>query len=249
VRTRWGISPHVLAVTDEVLDFCRTVLDEVCDIFPDEVICVGGDECPTDEWVADPASLSRAASLGLAPERLQGWFMGELAAHLASRGRRMLAWDEILDGPVPPGTIVAAWRDVAQVDRALRAGHDVVACPCTELYLDYRQSSSPDEPIPVGRELPLDRVYAYDPGPVYGVQANLWTEHVDSARSVDYQLFPRLCAVAELAWSPLSARDWADFDRRLSTHADRLSALSVESRPPDGPRPWQRRPDAPGRPS
>lgn len=247
----------MLNVSDQALDFCREVLDHLCAIFPGELIGIGGDECPAGEWVT-PAARARIAEQGLAgPHELQGWFTARLAEHLATRGRRVYGWDEILAGGAPAGATIAAWRGTAPAVLAARAGHDVVSCPDTAVYLDYRQSDDPGEPTPVGTRLTLADVYAFEPVPpgltpaeagrVIGAQANVWTEHLDSARSVDYQAFPRLCAFAETVWGP-AARDLAAFTSRLDRHRDRLDALGVHHRPPSGPRPWDARPDAPGHP-
>ncbi|MEU4426840.1 beta-N-acetylhexosaminidase [Actinoplanes sp. NPDC024001] len=258
VRAAWGVSAHVLNVGSEALDFCRAVLDHLCDIFPSELIGVGGDECPTTEWQQSPVAWERIRAEGLVgPHELQPWFTAQLAEHLAARGRRLFGWDEILAGGAPAGAVVAAWRGVEPTSCAARAGHEVVACPDTSVYLDYRQSDDPDEPTPVGTRLTLADVYAFEPIPagltdaeaalVLGGQANVWTEHLESARRVDYQVFPRLCAFAEAVWASAD-RDFADFSARLPEHLARLDALGVNYRPPTGPRPWDARPDAPGNP-
>jgi hexosaminidase len=256
VRSAWGISAHVLNMSDATLSFCRDVLDAVCAIFPSPVIGVGGDECPHDEWRASDAVQERMRALGLADERaLHGWFIGQMADHLRSRGRRAYGWDEIMSGGAPPDATVAAWRGVEPAVLAARAGHDVVSCPDMSVYLDYRQSEDPGEPTPVGTLLTLADVYAFDPVPpgltdaearrVIGAQANIWTEHMESARRVDYMAFPRLCAFAEVVWGPSA---FADFSARLDRHVARLDALGVNYRPRSGPRPWDARPDAPGKP-
>jgi len=258
VRTSWGISPHLLNASDVALDFCREVLDEVCAIFPSPLIGIGGDECPPDEWRASAGVQERMRAEGLADERaLHGWFIGRMASHLRGHGRRVYGWDEILDGGAPPDATVAAWRGIGQIARAARAGHDVVSCPDTYVYLDYRQSDDPGEPTPVGTLLTLADVYGFDPVPpglteveaarVVGGQANVWTEHMESARRVDYMAFPRLCAFAEAVWSS-GRRDFAEFAGRLAPHLSRLDALGVNYRPLTGPRPGDARPDAPGRP-
>ncbi|GIE89180.1 beta-N-acetylhexosaminidase [Actinoplanes regularis] len=258
VRTAWGISPHVLNLGPEALDFCRAVLDHVCDLFPSGLIGIGGDECPVDEWRDSPVARARIQAEGLAgPERLQSWFTARMAEHLAGRGRRVFGWDEILLGGAPPGAVIAAWRGTGPAVHAARAGHPVVSCPDTSVYLDYRQSDDPAEPTPVGTRLTLADVHAFDPVPpgltppeaglVLGGQANLWTEHMESSRRVDYQAFPRLCAFAETVWGP-AGRDFTEFSVRLSTHLGRLDALGVNYRPMTGPRPWDARPDAPGNP-
>ncbi|WP_433826188.1 beta-N-acetylhexosaminidase [Actinoplanes sp. CA-015351] len=258
VRTSWGISSHVLNVGDEALGFCRDVLDHLCDIFPGEVIGIGGDECPATEWQDSPVAEARMKEAGLeGPHQLQKWFTERLARHLARRGRRLYGWDEILAGGAPPGSVIAAWRGVEPTVWAARAGHQVVACPDTSVYLDYRQSDDPGEPTPVGTRLTLEEVYAFEPVPggltpeqaalVLGGQANVWTEHMESARRVDYQVFPRLCAFAEAVWGP-AERDFAGFSARLPAHLARLEALGVNYRPLSGSRPWDGRPDAPGNP-
>lgn len=258
VWTGWGIATEVLSVSDRALEFCRAVLDEVCAIFPSEYVCIGGDECPTDEWRASPAAVARAAQLGLAgADALQPWFTHQMADHLAGHGRSVLGWDEILAGGAPAAARIAAWRGPEATIAAVRAGHQVVACPDTATYLDHRQSTHPDEPIPVGDLLTLEDVYSYQPAPgglsdaeaalIVGVQANVWTEHMDSARVVDYMAFPRLCAVAEVAWSG-PGHDGRDFDGRLRVHKGRLRAFGVEYHRDGGPLPWQTRPDARGWP-
>ncbi|HEX2133061.1 MAG TPA: beta-N-acetylhexosaminidase [Actinophytocola sp.] len=257
VRTGWGVSDDVLNPTDETVEFYRRVLTHVTSVFPSEVICVGGDEVPFTRWEASPAARRRAAELGLpSVAGLHGWFVAQLSAHLATLGRRALAWDEVLDTGEPvPSTVIGSWRGEYAGVRAARAGHDVVMCPEQQVYLDHRQSDHPDEPIPVGFHRSLADVYAWDPAPadvpaerVLGAQAQVWTEHLDNPRRVDYAAFPRLAAFAEVVWSPREGRSFAEFDRRLDRHhLPRLDALGVEYRPRSGPHPWQTRPGVPGR--
>ncbi|MFG1991316.1 beta-N-acetylhexosaminidase [Actinoplanes sp. NPDC048988] len=251
VRTTWGISSHVLNLGEEAMAFCRDVLDHLCDIFPSELIGIGGDECPPGEWEGSPL----AARLGL--PGVQPWFTAQMAAHLARSGRRLYGWDEILTGGTPPGAVVAAWRGPRPTTVAARLGHDVVSCPDIAVYLDYRQSDDPGEPTPVGTRLTLEDVYGFDPVPpgltereaahVLGGQANVWTEHMENARRVDYMTYPRLCALAEAVWDP-PGRSYESFRARLPEHLSRLDALGVNYRPLTGPRPWDARPDAPGNP-
>jgi hexosaminidase len=258
VLTRWGINPNVLNMEESTVAFFTEVLDEVMELFPSPYIGVGGDECPKDQWRADPRTQQRMAELGVrTEEELQAWFVRRLDDHITARGRRLFGWDEILEGGLAPGATVASWRGMTGAVTAARLGHDVVACPDDVVYLDYRQSESPDEPVPVGIAVTLRDAYAFEPLPpdltpeqarhVLGGQANLWTEHADSPRTLDYLAFPRLCAVAEALWTT-GERDFAEFSRRLDVHLTHLDALGVEYRHPDGPRPWQRRPGVPGRP-
>jgi hexosaminidase len=259
VWTRWGINPAVLNAEESTVDFFTNVLDEVMQLFPSPYIGVGGDECPKDQWRADPRTQQRMAELGIPDEEaLQSWFIRRLDDHLSAAGRKLFGWDEILEGGLAPGATVASWRGMTGAVTAARRGHDVVACPDYGVYLDYRQSDSADEPIPVGIVLTVADVYGFEPIPaeltedearhVLGGQANIWTEHMDSPRTVDFFAFPRLCALAEALWSA-QERDYDDFAGRLDEHLARLDALGVEYRRPWGPQPWQRRPGIAGRPS
>jgi hexosaminidase len=246
VLTRWGINDNVLAVNERTVDFYRQVLTHVAAVFPSSVICVGGDEVPTTQWAADPASVAFARSLGLSDvDGLRGWFLGRLVAHLESLGRRAMAWDDA--GPLPRNTVVGAWLSTD----AMAEGHDLVLCPEEHVYLDHRQSDHPDEPIPVGYLRTLKDVYGYEPiesPQVLGAQAQVWTEHLDNPRRVDYAVFPRLAAFAEVVWSRKD-RDYEEFESRLARHhLPRLDALGVEYRPLTGPHPWQTRPGVSGRP-
>ncbi|MFI5615339.1 beta-N-acetylhexosaminidase [Amycolatopsis sp. NPDC051903] len=233
VWTSWGISTSLLDPSESTVDFFRAVFDHVLDIFPAPVIGLGGDEVP-------------------GATEAHGRFVREMAAHLAARGRQALGWDEVLDVEGLPPMVIGAWQSQARGELAAARGHDVVLCPEDRVYLDHRQSDHPDEPIPVGYRHTLEDVYAYEPalaGPrLRGAQAQVWSEHLDTARRVDYAAFPRLSAFAEVVWSS-GPRDFAEFLPRLREHhLPRLDALGVEYRPLDGPHPWQTRPGVPGRP-
>ncbi len=267
----WGINPNVLTPTDTTLRFYEGVLEEVLELFPADAtgprghsafVHIGGDECPKDQWRASDTAQKRIAALGLADEdALQSWFTGHFAGWLAERGRRLIGWDEILQGGLPPGAAVSSWRGYGGGIAAARAGHDVVMCPEQHVYLDHRQDAGPEEPVPIGYVRTLEDVYRFEPVPaeltpeeagrVLGTQANAWSEVTEDQARVDYQVFPRLAALAEVAWSALPApaeRDFADFERRMAAHYRRLDALGVAYRPPTGPLPWQRRPGVLGRP-
>ncbi|CAM5632668.1 beta-N-acetylhexosaminidase [Streptomyces griseomycini] len=264
----WGISPNVLAPTDGTLRFYEGVLEEVLELFPADTgpfssyVHLGGDECPRDQWRASATARQRVADLGLKDEdALQSWFIGHFADWLAARGRRPIGWDEILEGGLAPGAAVSSWRGYAGGIAAARAGHDVVMCPEQQVYLDHRQDGGPDEPVPIGYVRTLGDVYRFEPVPpeltpeeagrVLGTQANVWTEVMEDQGRVDYQVFPRLAAFSEVAWSSLPApaeRDVTGFERRMTAHYRRLDALGVAYRPPTGPLPWQKRPGVLGRP-
>ncbi|GGW77461.1 beta-N-acetylhexosaminidase [Streptomyces lomondensis] len=258
----WGINPNVLAPTDNTLRFYEGVFEEVLELFPSEFVHVGGDECPKDQWRRSATAQARIRELGLADEDgLQSWFIGHFDAWLTARGRRLIGWDEILEGGLAEGAAVSSWRGYAGGIAAARAGHDVVMCPEQQVYLDHRQAPGPEEPVPIGWVRTLEDVYRFEPVPpeltpeearhVLGSQANLWTEVMEDHARVDYQAFPRLAAFAEVAWSALPApaeRDSAGFEHRMAAHYRRLDALGVAYRPPAGPLPWQRRPGVLGRP-
>jgi len=259
VATDWGILDHVLNAEPATLDFLHEVFDEVMDLFPARHIGVGGDECPTGPWDASPRAQARIEELGLADaDGIRHWYVARLAEHLAKRDRVLFGWDEICDGELPSDAVIASWRGRDGAITAARRGNDVVLCPEDQVYFDYRQSADPAEPIPVGTVSSLAHVYAFEPVPtelteaesahVLGAQCNIWTEHIDSARHIDYMAFPRLAAFAETVWCERASRDYAEFESRLAVHEDRLAALGVEYRRAGGPLPWQSRPDAPGWP-
>ncbi|MCX4664145.1 beta-N-acetylhexosaminidase [Streptomyces uncialis] len=265
VWDNWGVSPNVLAPTDNTLRFFEGVLEEVLELFPADhtpFIHMGGDECPKDQWKESPAAQARIKELGLRDEdELQSWFIRHFDTWLSARGRRLIGWDEILEGGLAPGAVVSSWRGYGGGITAARAGHDVIMCPEQQVYLDHRQSGGADEPVPIGFVRTLEDVYRFEPVPpeltpeearhVLGTQANVWTEVMEGPARVDYQVYPRLAAFAEVAWSALPAsadRDFDGFEARMTEHYRRLDALGVQYRPPTGPLPWQRRPGLLGRP-
>ncbi|MER7172702.1 beta-N-acetylhexosaminidase [Streptomyces mesophilus] len=261
----WGVNPNVLAPSEDVLRFYEGVFEELLGLFPEDVspfVHIGGDECPKEQWKQSAFAQERMRELGLKDEdELQSWFIRHFDQWLAHKGRRLIGWDEILEGGLAEGAAVSSWRGHAGGIAAAQAGHDVVMCPEQQVYLDHRQDGGADEPVPIGYVRTLEDVYRFEPVPpqlsageaahVLGTQANLWTEVMENAARVDYQAFPRLSAFAEVAWSelgPSGERDFAGFERRMTAHYARLEALGVDFRPPGGPLPWQRRPGVLGRP-
>ncbi|GAA1954792.1 hypothetical protein GCM10009717_20910 [Agromyces allii] len=262
--TRYGINDEVLNVEDATIAFVATVFDELCDVFDADVVGFGGDEAQKTRWQDDARTQELMAERGLASvEELQSWFLAQVADRLRSRGRRAVGWDEMLEGRDPaPDAVVASWRGPVGAELGARLGHDVVLCPDLWTYFDYRQSDAADEPIPVGTVLSLEDAASFDPlgdgasassasaalrERVIGVQANVWTEHLDTRDRLDYAVFPRLGAFAEVAWHG-RALDWASFSSRLPDYLAWLEEQGVDSRPLDGPRPEQQRPGVPGVP-
>lgn len=252
VRTRWGISTRILALTPETMRFVSAVLAELAAVFPGSPIHLGGDEAPKREWRASAAAQERIRALGLASEEhLQGWFTAELGRQLHQLGRKLVAWDEVVTGNAPRDTVVMAWRSSAHGVRAALAGYDVVMSASKSVYFDHRQSDGPNEPVTFpGSPLPLSQVFAFEPTPqelrdqagadtrrgrILGAQAHLWTEYVPTSEHAEYMIFPRLCAFAEAAWrvplGPDEQRNFPEFRRRLTRHLPRLVAAGLRFRP------------------
>jgi hexosaminidase len=234
VRTTWGISSRILNVAEETVEFVQHVLDELVEVFPFDVVHLGGDEVPPDEWIASPAAHARAAELGLSTvEDLLGWWSSRLAGHLAGYGRRAAFWDEVLDRGAPPGALLFGWRSEDRVAAAQAAGFEVVAVPQPYLYLDWSESDGPDEPLAIRSGLPLAKVYSYQPGDVLGVQGQLWSEYLPTPELVEWRAYPRLAAAAEVGWSAPEPRDFSEFRSRVAAHLARLDVLKVNYRPLD----------------
>ena len=242
VRTRWGIEPDILCPgNDAAVAFAKDVLAEVCELFPSRFIHIGGDEAPRDRWKACPKCQARLKAEGLKNEaQLQTWLNHRLEEFLASKGRRLIGWDEILEGGLTPGAAVMSWRGVEGGIAAAEAGHDVVMSPTTHCYFDYAQAKGPGEPECIGGFIPLAKVYAFEPMPprlpvdkrrhILGTQGNLWGEFMWTPKDVEYFAFPRAAALAEVAWSASSGRSFSDFLRRLEAHQKRLDQLDVRYR-------------------
>lgn len=232
VRREWGISSHVLNVSDRTVTFVRDVLDELTDVFPFEYVHIGGDEVPLDEWTASPTAHGRITDEGLTgPPDLLGWWSRQLAEHLARSDRRAAVWDELVQSGVPEGTAVFGWRGVDKVERAVRAGHSVVAAPYEYTYLDWAEGDGPNEPLAIDGGLTLETVYGYrPPSTVLGVQGQLWSEYLPTPQLVEWRAFPRLAAIAEVGWCG-DERDFPDFRARLTRHLPLLDELGVGYRP------------------
>jgi hexosaminidase len=243
VSRHWGVHTYdVLNPFDSTFQFLQDVIDEVAGLFPGEYIHIGGDEVRKDAWIENADVQACKQALGLADEHgLQSYFIRRMEAMLQARGRRLVGWDEILEGGLAPNATVMAWRGEAGGIAAAQAGHYVVMAPNTYTYFDYCQSSEPErEPLGIGGYLPLSRVVAYNPIPaeltaeqagyVLGTQFQLWSEYLPGPQAVEYMAFPRACALAEAAWSPQEAREWHNFTSRLTTHLQRLDMLKVNYR-------------------
>ena len=256
VWTSWGISEDILGVHDEALDFGRHVLSEIIGIFPSPYIHIGGDECPTVQWASSGAARRRAAQLGLSDTaQLLGWFLQQMHQHLADRGRRAVCWNDSAGvGELDPAMVTTAWLKPEHATEAIARGHEVIMAPHEQTYLDYRQSDHPGEPpSPDDRMLTLADAYAFDPLPhglsavhaatitggrggpgILGTQAQLWTECAATPEIVRHLAYPRLCALAEVAWSARGG-DFTEFTGRLTHHLRRQVAIGAlpAARPTD----------------
>ncbi|SHM78213.1 hexosaminidase [Duganella sacchari] len=277
VGREWGVIRQVFSPEDNTIRFLQQVMDEVLTLFPGQYIHVGGDECPKTEWAQSPAALARMKTLKLVPasatlediqhyqdaqgkpaehpalHQLQSWFIGQMDAYLSQHGRRLIGWDEILEGGLAPGATVMSWRGEEGGLNASRAGHDVVMTPERETYLDYAQipanTEGYREPPGARAVITLERIYAYDPlpaamppelaGHVLGSQVQLWTEYMNGPREVEYMAWPRLLAMAEVLWTPKPRKDYSGFQQRLPSSLQRLDVQDVNYRTADGPR-WPR---------
>jgi hexosaminidase len=237
VPADWGIYPNLFNVEESTFGFLEDVLAEVLELFPGQYIHVGGDEAVKDQWRASARVQARMRELGVpSEEALQGYFTHRLGEYLRAHGRRLVGWDEILEGGVPADATVMSWRGVQGAIAAAAAGHDAVLSPDPTLYLDRRQGRSPSEPPGRGQVETLADVYHFDPLPgplsgeqqhVLGLQANLWTEHVRTEERVAYMTWPRAAALAEVGWSPAARLDWPDFLQRLPAEFARLRLLGI----------------------
>jgi len=239
VFTRWGVNPHILNAEERTLRFLEDVLTEVMEVFPSPWIHIGGDEAVKDEWKASPRIQERIRELGCGDEHgLQSHIICRMDRLLTAHGRRLLGWDEILEGGLSPNATVMSWRSFAGGIAAARQGHDVIMAVKSHTYFDYYQH--PDrscQRLSIGGMLTLETAYAFEPIPpelnadeaqhVLGGQCQLWGEYIADRSRLDEQAFPRLCATAETLWSPREARDWPGFQRRLAGHLQRLDALGV----------------------
>ena len=247
-RIIWGVEDIVLcAGKDATFEFFQDVLDEVASRFPGEYIHIGGDECPKLSWKECPLCQKRINEEGLnsdrnhsAEERLQSYFIQRIEKYLAEKhDRKIIGWDEILEGGLAPSATVMSWRGEQGGIAAASLGHDAIMTPSSDgMYIDQFQGDPKIEPVAIGGYDPLSRVYAYNPVPdtlaatgkakfIKGVQTNLWSEYMYCPDLVEYRAYPRVLALAEIGWTSLSRKDYKDFERRLNNALVRLDELNI----------------------
>lgn len=234
VANRWGVIRDVLCAGNPAsLDLFKDIMGEVCDLFPGKYIHLGGDECVKDRWKACPKCQKKIRELGLKDgnryskeDYLQSWFMGEVASYVQSKGKRVIGWDEILEGVPMDDSVIMSWRGTEGGITAARMGHDVVMTPTSDMYFDQSQTlASQLEEIPVGGFINVMKVYSYEPLPasltpeqqkhILGCQANVWCEYMPEERIRQYQMLPRLAALSEVQWTMPERKNYKDFLKRL----------------------------------
>ncbi|HHB52580.1 MAG TPA: beta-N-acetylhexosaminidase, partial [Saprospiraceae bacterium] len=238
VATKWGIFKDVYCPTEETFHFLEDVLTEVMALFPSKYIHIGGDECPKTAWKESAFCQNLIKEKGLKDEHeLQSYFIQRIEKFLNSKGRRIIGWDEILEGGLAPNATVMSWRGMKGGIEAAEQNHDVIMTPGTHCYFDHYQSNAADEPLAIGGYLPLEKVYSFEPTPpelsaekakhVLGAQGNVWTEYMQTPEQVEYMIFPRMCALSEVLWSPKGGRNYSDFVSRLEAHLGQLKKEGV----------------------
>lgn len=234
VANRWGVIRDVLCAGNPAsLDLFKDIMDEVCELFPGKYIHLGGDECVKERWKACPKCQKKIKELGLKDgnryskeDYLQSWFMGEVASFVQSKGKRVIGWDEILEGVPMDDSVIMSWRGTEGGITAARMGHDVVMTPTSDMYFDQSQTlASQLEEIPVGGFINVMKVYSYEPLPasltpeqqkhILGCQANVWCEYMPEERIRQYQMLPRLAALSEVQWTMPERKNYKDFLKRL----------------------------------
>ncbi len=243
VATTWGVHADIYCPTEETFGFLRDVLSEVMDLFPGRYIHIGGDEAPKARWEESEIAQEILRREGLADaHELQSYFVSRIEQFLLQHDRRLIGWDEILEGGLAPEATVMSWRGTVGGIEAARQGHDVIMTPWSDVYFDYYQGDPAFEPLAIGGFLPLEQVYGFEPVPdeltptearhVLGAQGNVWTEYMKTTDYVEYMVFPRLLALSEVVWSPKSVRNWDHFVARLPRQFHLLDRFGVNYRLP-----------------
>ncbi|MFZ6800739.1 beta-N-acetylhexosaminidase [Undibacterium sp. Di24W] len=243
VGTNWGIFEDIYCPSEQTFAFLENVLTEVIDLFPSEYIHIGGDEAPKTRWKASPLAQEVMRREGLKnEEELQSYFIRRVEKFINGKGKRLIGWDEILEGGLAPNATVMSWRGEEGGIAAAKEGHDVIMSPTSWCYFDAGQGPKEQEMWQLGGEISLEKVYSYNPVPqtltaaqqsrIRGVQANVWTEYLRTPEKIEYMVFPRILAMAEVAWSAQEQRQFTHFEQRIAPHYQRLSAQKIAYRIP-----------------
>ncbi|MFT5255541.1 MAG: hexosaminidase [Candidatus Paceibacteria bacterium] len=242
VATKWGVFKDIYCPKPETFTFLKNVLDEVMELFPGEYIHIGGDEAPKTAWKKCAHCQALIKEKGLEDEHgLQSYFIKEIEMHINSKGKKIIGWDEILEGGLAPNATVMFWRGTEGAVAAANQGHDVILTPTSHAYFDYYQATYEEEPTAIGGYLPLKKVYAFNPIPkdlqgtgaskhVLGAQGNIWTEYMATPGQVEYMAFPRMLAMSEVVWKGPTTnldKEYSDFLSRLEPYLERLDAKEI----------------------
>ncbi len=232
VQQTWGVFEDVFCPSDYTFNFLQDVLDEVMPLFPSQYIHIGGDESPKESWKRSAFCQQLMKEKGLKDEHaLQSYFIQRIEKYINSKGKKIIGWDEILEGGLAPNATVMSWRGEEGGIDAAKQNHDVIMTPGDWCYLDHSQSKNEDS-VTIGGYLPIEKVYSYDPVPaaltaeqakhILGAQGNVWTEYMKTPGKVEYMIFPRMAALAEVLWTPKEKKNWMDFERRIPGIFERL---------------------------
>lgn len=238
VQKTWGVFDDVLCPKEETFTFLDNVLTEVAALFPGKYIHIGGDECPKKRWEESAFCQELMKKNNLKnPHELQSWFTKRIVDMLQKKGKLAIGWDEILEGGLAEGAAVMSWRGEEGGIAAAKAGHPVVMTPGGYCYFDYYQSANAGEPLAIGGYLPIEKVYSYNPVPaalspnekkfILGAQSNLWTEYIPDWKQVQYMIFPRMLALAEVNWTEPHNKDYSHFSKRLLVHFAALDRMKI----------------------
>ena len=238
VQTKWGVSEDVLCPREETFTFMQDVLTEVMALFPGQYIHIGGDECPKTQWKQSRFCQDLIKKLNLKNENeLQSYFIHRIDQFVTSKGKKLLGWDEILEGGLSPNAMVMSWRGTKGGIEAAKQNHDVVMSPNSFFYIDYYQADPKTEPLAIGGFLPLSKCYSFEPDlpeltaeeakHVVGIQANLWTEYISTIGYAEYMTYPRALALAEVSWSPKGSKNYENFKTRLKGHMPSMDAMKI----------------------
>lgn len=239
VGKTWGVFDDVYcAGKEETFKFLEDVLTEISELFPGKYIHIGGDECPKSRWQRCPLCQKRIKDEGLKDEKeLQSYFIRRIEKFLISKEKRLIGWDEILEGGLAPEATVMSWRGTAGGIEAAKQGHDVIMSPNKYVYLDYYQCEPDDQPLANGGYLPLELVYSFDPQfdelnageqkHILGLQGNVWSEYLNTPQYMEYMAYPRMFAISETGWTPASKKDFEDFLARFEVQRKRYDIIGI----------------------
>lgn len=238
VATKWGVLDDVFCPNENTIRFLKEVLDEVLPLFPSEYIHIGGDECPKTRWKECAKCQSLIKQEGLKDEhQLQSYFISQIEKYINQKGKKIIGWDEILEGGLAPNAAVMSWRGTEGGIAAAKASHFIVMSPGSHCYFDHYQGEQKTEPLAIGGYLPIETVYNFNPIPaelnsaeskyILGAQGNVWTEYMDSFSKVEYMAMPRMAALSEVLWGKNTTSNYDNFKTRLVSHFSLLDTLKV----------------------